>query len=258
MYRVLAVDDNDLNLSLFRLFLTQLGHEVSAVNNPFDAIELARTEPFDIIFTDIQMPGMTGLEASTQLRQNGFRGPIIAITAHLSKDEETNILESGINGVLIKPVTKADLVKTLEASLEESRREESLEVRSGQAEYEVELPSQAIDAIDAVVPTAIFDVDLALARANGSSSLAIEMLDLLLTSFAEVRAVLNEQPDNETLSRTLHKFAGGVRFSGAACLEAELERTRQQLDDNVADTDSLLAHMQTLEDWREANPHPFG
>ncbi len=249
VYRLLAVDDNDLNLGLFRLFLSQLGHDVIAVNNPFDAIELARQSSFDLIFTDIQMPGMTGIEASEQFRANGFTGPIIAITAHLSEQEEQKILDSALNGVLIKPVTKQDLTRILAQCFPENAGE-PLEVRLEPAAYSV---ANAV----ASRPTGVYDLDLALARSNGSEQLASDLLAALTDSLQEAAEALCQQQDFSSISQTLHKLSGGVRLTGAAELEAELEYARQQIESNTFDQQPVLAKIHELITWIAENPTPF-
>lgn len=253
VYRLLAVDDNDLNLGLFRLFLSQLGHDVTAVNNPFDAIELAKQSNFDLIFTDIQMPGMTGIEASQHFRANGFTGPIIAITAHLSAQEETKILESALNGVLIKPVTKQDLTRILGQCFPEGDNA-PLEIRVEPAPY-------AVTNSVATRPTGVYDLDLALARSNDSKELAGDLLAALSDSLEEAAAALSGQPDLALVSQTLHKLSGGVRLTGAAELEAELEDARQQIEANSFEKDSILKNVlnkiHELRVWMTDNPQPF-
>jgi two-component system sensor histidine kinase BarA len=247
-YRILAVDDNDLNLGLFRLFLRQLGHNVTAMNDPFDAIEIASREAFDIIFTDIQMPGLSGIEASEEFRRRGFTGPIIAITAHLSAAEETNILNSAINGVLIKPVTKQDLTRVLANFV---TAETAAGVRSPTATYDT-----GQSKVSAPSHVATYDLDVALTRANGSGELATETLALLLESVAELKQAIHTPGDRESVAQALHKFAGGVRFSGATALEAELEQVREQQSE-LFDVTSLMTKIAELEAWQKANPAPF-
>jgi two-component system sensor histidine kinase BarA len=258
-YQLLAVDDNELNLGLFRLFLTQQGHVVTSVNNPFDAIELVKKETFDLIFTDIQMPGMTGIEASKKMRESGFRGPIIAITAHLSNLEELEIEASAVNDVLFKPVTKPDLGRVIEQWLGGSNEESDEE---GNTSSQLNTDSQSVIK----APTKLYDLDIALARANESPELATEMLNLLVQSLLEAMhdlsgfSRLNAKDDPDALAQGLHKLLGGVRFSGATQLEAELEQLRQLVQQGTFDEkniEALKKKIQDLADWALENPTPF-
>tara|TARA_R110002073_G_scaffold27872_9_gene89218 strand:- start:144 stop:1109 length:966 start_codon:yes stop_codon:yes gene_type:complete len=302
-YRLLAVDDNDLNLGLFRLFLTQLGHNVTSVNNPFDAIDLVKAQSFDLVFTDIQMPGMNGIEASIQMRRDGFTGPIIAITAHLSNLDEFEIDAAEVNDVLIKPVTKPDLNNILNLwlgenpdnsieSVEPSAYKEPSANRAPSADKEPSAykepsadrePSasnkasieqcKTTAALQSPLPQTapqqsaerqsndIYDLALALERANHSKELATEMLHLLVESLDETLDYLSRHAaDPIKLGQGLHKFAGGIRFSGAAQVEVALENLREKVlanDFSEADINSLKGKIQDLIEWNDQHPTPF-
>lgn len=267
-YQLLAIDDNELNLGLFRLLLTQQGHHVTSVNNPFDAIELAKQQAFDLVFTDIQMPGMNGIEASKRIREDGFKGPIIAITAHLSNIEELEIEASDIDDVLFKPVTKPDLSRIIEQWLE------------GGLPYHQDIDPQVVieaqpEAATLPATAKLYDLDIALARANDSTELATEMLHLLSQSLADTMCALNGltgmdgadgadgakgKADSEALAQQLHKLVGGVRFTGATLLEAELEQLRQLVQQdsyNEAHIAALKKSIQDLAEWAFDHPTPF-
>ncbi|MDX9731744.1 MAG: response regulator, partial [Bdellovibrionales bacterium] len=68
---------------------------------------------FDAILMDIQMPVMDGLAATEIVRRQGFKGPIIALTAHAMKDTHTECLRVGCSGFLSKPIDTKALVKTI-------------------------------------------------------------------------------------------------------------------------------------------------
>jgi len=269
-YRLLAVDDNNLNLGLFRLFLTQLGHDVTSVNNPFDAIKLVREKPFDLVFTDIQMPGMTGIQASTKMRKNGFVGPIIAITAHLSNVDELEIDAADVNDVLIKPVTKLDLNRILNLWLGDGNIN-NLDKKADENEEDFVIAESPTLALAAEITSPdTYDLRIALERANDSKELATEMLHLLIESLEETLIdlacppfgpyELTEPSQAEALRQILHKLAGGVRFSGAASLELELDDVRHKVQAGSftqAQLDSLKENILVLIEWAKQNPTPF-
>jgi two-component system sensor histidine kinase BarA len=252
-YQLLAVDDNELNLGLFRLLLTQQGHHVTSVNNPFDAIELVKQQAFDLVFTDIQMPGMTGIEASTKMRENGFTGPIIAITAHLSNIEELEIESSDVNDVLFKPVTKSDLDRVIQQWLEGGTPQHL------DAKHQMLLDAQS-KAGTPLAAAKLYDLDIALARANDSPELATEMLHLLIESLVDTMGELSGLDNPEALAQQLHKLAGGVRFTGATLLEVELEQLRQlvqQVAYNETHIEAFKKSIQDLTEWALEHPTPF-
>jgi CheY-like chemotaxis protein len=76
---------------------------------------LAKDRNFDIVFMDIQMPVMDGLEATRRIRAMGLDVPVIALTAHALEADQHKSLESGMNGHLAKPYRLEDLAATLGA-----------------------------------------------------------------------------------------------------------------------------------------------
>lgn len=108
--KVLVVDDNEVNRLIFLDMLENLGLDVSVASNGPDAIELAMKERFDQIFMDVSMPIVDGTEVARLLR--GHDGPnqsteITAITAHASPKDRDRIIASGMQSVLVKPISSA-------------------------------------------------------------------------------------------------------------------------------------------------------
>ncbi|WP_456319471.1 ATP-binding protein [Marinobacter salinisoli] len=97
--RVLAVDDNDANLKLIMTLLNDYRIEAIGASNGFEALSKSRGKPFDLVFMDLQMPGMDGVETTARLREMdpaAHRTPIIALTAHTLADEQE---KAGLTGV---------------------------------------------------------------------------------------------------------------------------------------------------------------
>ena len=110
--RILLAEDNPVNQKLANFMLTKAGYQVEVVNNGREALETYTAEPdkFDMIFMDVQMPKMDGMEASRKIRELGFRDiPIIALTAHAVKGDREKCLEAGMSDYIAKPI-KRDLV----------------------------------------------------------------------------------------------------------------------------------------------------
>ena len=112
---MLAVDDNAANLKLIAAMLKEMVTEVVVCKNGKEAVNLAQSQPFDIIFMDIQMPVMDGLSATRALRAlPRFEAlPIIAMTANAMASDREACLAAGMNDHVGKPFEIDHLVRTL-------------------------------------------------------------------------------------------------------------------------------------------------
>jgi CheY-like chemotaxis protein len=114
---VLVAEDNFLNQKLINRLLEKKGYRVVIADNGSKALEAARSRPFDLILMDIQMPELDGVSATRILRQEGYTGPIIALTAHALKGDRESYLEAGMNDYLGKPVRQEELYRFLDRYL---------------------------------------------------------------------------------------------------------------------------------------------
>jgi signal transduction histidine kinase len=105
--RILAVDDQALNRQVIKRLLSQAGHEVETRGSGAEAIEAIRQGEFDMVFLDVEMPGISGLEATKRIREAGYgveQLPIIAVTGHGDALHCSLCLDSGMNETVQKPV----------------------------------------------------------------------------------------------------------------------------------------------------------
>ena len=117
--RILLVEDDDTISQVVSQLLSADGHAVTVVRNALEAMARASRESFDVIFCDIDLPGMDGLELTRLWRQQGLTTPIVALTARTQADAEQHCLEAGMNGFLRKPVTGRqlrDAIQTVRSS----------------------------------------------------------------------------------------------------------------------------------------------
>jgi two-component system, sensor histidine kinase and response regulator len=115
--KVLLVEDNDLNRQMMDVLLTRRGHIVTTATNGLEAVEAVKNKRFDIIFMDIQMPVMDGLEACRHIRE--FEGmnhhtPIVALTAHAMQGDALICLEAGMDDYISKPIDPQLVFQVLE------------------------------------------------------------------------------------------------------------------------------------------------
>ena len=103
---ILVVDDDELNRRLMRVLLTHEGHRVEVASNGLEACDAVKTKKFDIVFMDLQMPVMDGIEASRQIRsgeKEGIHTFIVALTADYLPEEGHKLFEAGIDNYISKP-----------------------------------------------------------------------------------------------------------------------------------------------------------
>ena len=106
--KILVAEDNLMNQELIRLVLQQKGYEVTIAANGKIALELAGKNKYDLIFMDIQMPVMDGIEATRKIRKLDHYNeiPIIAFTAHTLPEDREMCFDAGMNDMINKPLRK--------------------------------------------------------------------------------------------------------------------------------------------------------
>jgi CheY-like chemotaxis protein len=114
---ILLVDDGETNRKLISLFLTRGGATVQMAENGALAVHAAENGKFDVILMDMQMPVMDGYTATRRLRENGYSGPVIALTAHAMKGDREKCHAAGCSGYLSKPVNVDELVGAIQGAL---------------------------------------------------------------------------------------------------------------------------------------------
>jgi len=119
--RILIVEDNDLNLKLFRDLLVAHGYETIETKEGLEAIILTRSERPDLILMDIQLPEISGLDVTRRLKSEEFIRdiPIIAVTAFAMKDDEEKILAAGCQAYISKPISIVPFINTVRRYLGE-------------------------------------------------------------------------------------------------------------------------------------------
>lgn len=113
--RILIAEDNAVNQKLAIRMLEQMGYRADLASNGLEAIESIERQPYDVVFMDVQMPEMDGLEATRKIRMMpAFTQPrIIAMTANAMQGDREMCLESGMNDYISKPIRPNELVDVL-------------------------------------------------------------------------------------------------------------------------------------------------
>ncbi len=116
--RVLVVDDDPDIAQFVRTVLSKAGMHAVACFDPLEALALAAREPFDAVVTDIEMPGMNGLEFLGRLRELQTDLPVAVMTAHASVDYAVEALRRNADEFMVKPVRRDDVVATVRRLVE--------------------------------------------------------------------------------------------------------------------------------------------
>ena len=118
--KVLLAEDEPVSCEVSTVLLQEAGLSVHAVHDGMQAVALARQQPFALILMDMQMPGLTGEDATRAIRADSQnrRTPILAMTANVFDEDRQRCLAAGMNGHLGKPLQPDDLFEAVLASLE--------------------------------------------------------------------------------------------------------------------------------------------
>ena len=206
--RVLVVDDNTTNQRVGRLMLENLGCNVDVSANGREAVEMARSLPYDVVFMDCEMPEMDGYAATAEIRRRGGAPgnlPIIAMTAKAIQGDREKCLAAGMNDYISKPVRLEDLQAVL------ARWSSRAQVEPQASRLEVADPGAPV--LDAAVTERLRD----LAAATDPALLG-EIYSAFLTTSVEYLSELRRaarEGDHERLVQAAHALKGSSANVGA-------------------------------------------
>ena len=114
--KVLIVEDNELNMKLFHDLLQAHGYSIVQTRSGKDVLDIARTESPDLILMDIQLPEISGLDVTKQLKEDSDlkKIPVVAVTAFAMKGDEQKIREGGCEDYISKPISVSGFIETIQ------------------------------------------------------------------------------------------------------------------------------------------------
>ena len=134
---LLLVDDDPNTLASLSRAFRMAGHEVTVCDNASRAVELLRSEPFDLVFSDVVMPGKTGIDLLEELKSSGIKTPIMMISGQANIEMAVRATSLGALDFLEKPLSTDKLLLTIENALRLSRLEnENRELRHRLGKHE--------------------------------------------------------------------------------------------------------------------------
>ncbi|MBI5518773.1 MAG: response regulator [Desulfovibrio sp.] len=246
--RVLLAEDNVISRILVEHMVRAAGHEIVSVGDGHAVLRLLAEQEFDIVFMDMQMPGMDGVTATRQIRRGALGEkkagtPLVALTAYAAREDHLHFLEAGVDEVVTKPAEEAALFAAARRALLKANR--SAQKAQGAA------PDSA-----ALQPR--FDIGYIKRTYEGRQ----DLLDQMLQQFREAslpkltHALVHalDSGDRAVLERTTHQAKGALGSLGAArgaqlAHEAEIV-TRAGADPRAA-VNALLAELESLKPYLE-------
>ncbi len=110
--KILVAEDNLINQKVARTIFKNIGYDIDIAKDGKEAVDMANSIKYDIIFMDVMMPVMDGHQSTIELRNQGFSLPIIAMTANANKEDKMSAISIGMSDYIIKPV-KIDSIKKI-------------------------------------------------------------------------------------------------------------------------------------------------
>jgi two-component system cell cycle response regulator DivK len=116
---VMIVEDNELNMKLFRDLIEAHGYRTVQTRSGLAAMDLAREHRPDLILMDIQLPEISGLEVTRNLKADNdlYKIPVIAVTAFAMKGDEERIRQGGCEAYISKPISVTKFIETIKSFL---------------------------------------------------------------------------------------------------------------------------------------------
>jgi CheY-like chemotaxis protein len=235
--KILVVDDDVLNQRMMQLLLTREGHLIDLVSNGLEAFEAIKMKKYDVVFMDLQMPVMDGIEASRRIREwenGGQHTFIVALTASYLPEQGHVLFEAGIDNYISKPFEMEQVQRLLKYGFQ-ARANASVQSKS----LAGELP-----------PEKVLDFRKGIVQVGGDENMYRELLSDFIEGLPKrLRAIQNyfAAKDLVELSRTAHNLSGIAANLGAAQLSDCAKKLDKQSVEGYTETlDPLVQEIQLV------------
>lgn len=216
--KILVVDDDSLNQRMMQVLLSRDGYEVDVVSGGLEALEAVKNKRYSIIFMDLQMPVMDGIETSRRIRawENGGRHTyIVALTASYLPEKGQELFEAGIDNYVAKPFQLEHIQRLLKYSLSTPSADSMVDESPGEL-----LPAESV-----------LDVQKGIKQVGGDVETYRELLGDFIKGLPErLHAIQRASAarDLETLSRAAHNLNGIAASLGASQLSEYARKLDEQ------------------------------
>ena len=237
--RILLAEDNPTNQKLAALILEHLGYRADIVANGLEALEALQRQDYDIIFMDMQMPEMDGVQATICIRSDhhiSTQPYIIAMTANVLESDRKRCLEAGMNDYVGKPIVVSQLTEAIQRSLNGQSKFSSPTIAANE-----ETKSPASEHSIVIQPEAIKQLKNLLGKR------AEAMYPALLAEYiSDAENLINQAQDAITRVdlTTLHRSAHTLKSTSATFGAVQVQDASHKLE-TLAQTNSAPDELQT-------------
>ncbi|MFH1029458.1 MAG: response regulator, partial [Pseudomonadota bacterium] len=231
--RALLVEDNEFNQQVATELLESAGLSVNLAIHGKQALQILASETFDIVFMDVQMPVMDGLEATRRIREMTGLGqlPVVAVTAHAMAQDRQRCLDAGMSDYISKPIDPEELRQLLVRWVPPQRNE--------QQDKETSSPKLSADR-EATLPACLPGINIrsGLRMCNDKCSLYLEMLQKFRRTRRDEAGEINRllaAGDLETAGRMAHNMKSVAGILGADDLSSAALRLEEVISGNRTD-----------------------
>ncbi len=237
---LLVADDNSINQKVALRLLEQVGYRADVANNGLEVLQALACKHYDLVFMDVQMPEMDGLEATRQVRQmesqpgrclNPARHAIIAMTANAMKGDREKCLAAGMDDYIPKPVR----AEVLYATIERFGRDILHGKENGKT---VAVTQQTEVPVVIQKPAQLLDLDRLNDFSEGNREAAQELVDLYLQQTRDQLARLKDQfacGNAGDVQRTAHSCAGASATCGILVMTPLFKRVEHLAAERLLD-----------------------
>jgi two-component system sensor histidine kinase/response regulator len=234
--KILLAEDNLINQTVAVRLLQKRGHSVVVVGNGKEAVQAVGVQLFDLVLMDVQMPEMSGFEATAIIRAaeqiSGDHLPIIAMTAHVMTGDRERCLAAGMDDYVSKPIQPADLWRAIDSVIAGS-------------------PAQSVVG----KPEITLNRTTLMDRVDGDLTFLQDLINLFISDCPRALSAIGDaiaQRDGEGLNRASHAFKGAVCNFGAGkafdeSLKLETFGSEQRFDDAESVFNSLQGNVEQLQ-----------
>ena len=245
--QILLAEDNSVNQLLATRLLEKRGHKVKVTSNGREALEALERNHYDLVFMDVQMPEMDGIEATVALRERekstGEHQPVIALTAMVIKGDRERCIAAGMDGYISKPIRQHELDEILDgyiANLED-------------------IQSSIVEPKDE--PEMLINEEELMDRIGNDVEFLAELVEVYRKEYPNQLAAARKaiaSGDAEGLTRAGHALRGALAnlaATGSAAaassleqmgMEGDLSMAAVELDELESEMASVLAQLQAL------------